>query len=197
MKRLTMWCGPWDVYLYSVGCGIHVGLVWPVECVHLGLFTQCICDKMQTVKCYLTSSLALRHCFLLASWVSLPLSPEGVRMPLPYPDFLFKRHSLPKKCWFSERPSEATCLASCVPRVPWGYLTPKAVGSDPPGGLVGTLSAWKCSVSNSGHYQLGQSDPYVVKPWHLLIQSWQSYSPGDVSFFSPRSFSWHFFVYFF
>lgn len=58
------------------------------------------------------------------------------------------------------------------------------LGSDLEGSLVGALSVWKSSISNSGHCGLFQSDPDVVKPWHLSIQPQQSYIPGDIGFFS-------------
>lgn len=101
-------------------------------------------------------TLAWKPLLPLASWFSLPLSPEGVRMLLPYPDLLFKRRFIAKE-GLDQRKAKRGYLsvAPCVRRVPWGYSTPEAVRSDLPGGLVGTLSACKSYISNFGHYRLG------------------------------------------
>lgn len=58
------------------------------------------------------------------------------------------------------------------------------LGSDLEGSLVGALSVWKSSISNSGHCGLGQLDPYILKPRHLSIQPQQLYIPGDIGSFS-------------
>ena len=76
-------------------------IVWGVKRVHLALFTQCFCDKIQLsailLHFLLLFTLAWKSLLPLASWFSLSLSPEGGRMLLPYPDLLIKTHFIAKE----------------------------------------------------------------------------------------------------
>lgn len=174
-----MWSESWNTCLWGVEHETHIYIVWGlwntclrgVECVHLGSIHTVLLWQ-NTAKCYLSPFpapfiLAWKPLLRLASWFSLPLSLEGVRMLLPYPGLL-KRHFIAKEVLVQWKAKWGyLSMAPCAHRVPWGDWTPEAVGMIY---QVASWELWKSYISNSGHCQSGQSDPYVVKLWHLLIQ---------------------------
>lgn len=119
MKHMSMRRGAWNTCL----CG--------VECVHLGSIHTVLLWQ-NTAKCYPSPFpapfiLAWKPLLRLASWFSLPLNLEGVRMLLPYPSLL-KRHFIAKEVLVQWKAKWGyLSMALCAHRVPWGYWTPEAV----------------------------------------------------------------------
>lgn len=101
-----------ETHVYEAWSMKHVS-VWCGMCAPWAVSTQCFSDKIQL-------NAILVHFRLPSSW----LGSHCCGWPLGFPchsalkvlgcSFLIRAclrdTSLPKKCWFNERPSEATCL---------------------------------------------------------------------------------------